>query len=87
MRVKCDSLGIECEDYSSDQVVENIDTLFTGVCEHLVDDQVIDNLYKDESVFLDEEEVEVYPNQFVMLISNSNDKKTALAKFKNYETS
>ena len=87
MRVKCDSLGIECEDYSSDQVVENIDTLFTGVCEHLVDDQVIDNLYKDESVFLEKEEVEVYPNQFVMLISNSNDKKTALAKFKNHETS
>jgi len=26
----------------------------------------------------------LYPNQFIMLISNSNDKKTALAKFENY---
>lgn len=86
MRVKCDSLGIECEDYSNDQVVENIDTLYAGVCDHLVDDQVIDNLYKDEDVYVDSEEVNLHPNQFVMMISNSNEKKTALAKFKNHET-
>ncbi len=86
MRVKCDSLGIECEDYSNDQVVEDIDTLYTGVCDHLVDDQIIDNLYKDEEVYVDSEEIALCPNQFVMMISNSNEKKTALAKFKNYET-
>ena len=34
---------------------------------------------------VDEEEIKVEPNQFVMLISNSNDKKTALVRFLNYE--
>lgn len=86
MRVKCDSLGIECEDYSNDQVVEDINTLYTGVSECLVDDQLIDSVYKDEKVYLDEEEHNLYANQFVMLISNSNDKKTALVKFINKET-
>ena len=86
MRVKCDSLEIECQDYSNDQVVEDIDTLYTGVTNYLVDEQIIDSVYKEEEVFLDKEEVSLMPNQFVMLISSSNDKKTALIRFKNYET-
>ena len=85
MRVKCDALGIECADYSSDQVIDDIDVLYTGIVEHLVDDQVIDSIYKDEQVYLDPEEIKVEPNQFVMLISNFNDKKTALVRFLSYE--
>ena len=85
MRVKCDSLGIKCEDYSNDQVVEDIDTLYTGVTEHLVDDQVIDSVYKDEQIYLDKDDVHLHPNQFVMLISSSSEKKTALVKFRSYE--
>ena len=86
MRVKCYSLGVPCQDYNDDQVVENIETLYTGLQEHLVDDQVIDLIYKGEEVFLEETEVSLVPNQFVMLISNSNEKKTALVKFRNYES-
>ncbi len=86
MRVKCDSLGIECEDYINDQVVENKDTLYTGFREHLVDDQIIDSIYKNEDIFLDKEDVSLLSNQFIMLISSSSEKKTALVKFKNYET-
>ena len=85
MRVKCDALSIDCEDYSNDQVVDDIEGLYTGLTEHLVDDQIIDSVYKDESVYLDEDEVKVEPNQFVMLISNSNDKKTALVRFGDYD--
>ena len=85
MRVKCDSLGIECEDYSNDNVVDDIEGLYTGLIEHLVDDQIIDSVYKDELMFLDEDEIKVEPNQFVMLISNSNEKKTALVRFVNYD--
>ena len=84
MRVKCDSLGIQCEDYLDDQVVENKDTLYTGLVEHLVDEQVIDSVYKGDKVFLEKDDIKLKPNQFVMLISNSNEKKTALVKFKSY---
>lgn len=82
MRVKCDALGLQSEDYYAEQVLESSEGLYSGRAEILVDEQVIDNFYSDEEVFLDEAE-NLYPNQFVMLISNSNDKKTALAKFKN----
>jgi PhoH-like ATPase len=82
MRVKCDALGLQSEDYHAEQVFQASEGLYSGRSEILVDEQVIDSFYNDEEIFLDDE-VKLYPNQFVMLISNSNDKKTALAKFKN----
>jgi PhoH-like ATPase len=86
MRVKCDALGLACEDYNVDQVVKTKEELYTGFTEHLVDDQIVDRFYAGEDVYIDEEtgEKKFYPNQFIMLISNSNQKKTALAKFENY---
>ncbi len=84
MRVKCDALGLECQDYDMEQVVEDVSGLYTGIINHLVDDQVIDNVYSDHPVYLDPEEVSASPNQFIMLISNSNEKKTALVRFSSY---
>ena len=84
MRVKCDALGILTEDYQVEQVVAKSDDLYSGICEILVDDQYIEDFYNDKPVFLEEKyEGLVFPNQFIMLISNSNVKKTALARFKN----
>lgn len=84
MRVKCDSLGILCEDYNAEQVVEDISGLYTGTVEHLVDDQIIDSVYNNEDIYLDEEEIKLGNNQFVMLISNFNEKKSALVRFLDY---
>ena len=86
MRVKCDALGLLTEDYQAEQVVENSEGLYTGRSEILVDEQIIDQFYAGEKIMLDSQEHILYPNQFVMLISNSNDKKTALARFINYNT-
>ena len=85
MRVKCDALGILTEDYQVEQVVATSDQLYSGMQEILVDDQVVDNFYEDKPVFL-ESISNLCPNQFVMLISNSSQKKTALARFINKET-
>ena len=74
MRVKCDSLDILCEDYNAEQVVEDISGLYTGTTEHLVDDQIIDSVYNDEEIYLDEQEIKLGNNQFVMLVSNFNEK-------------
>ena len=40
--------------------------------------------YSDEDVYLEKDEVKVLPNQFIMLVSNINEKKTALARFVDY---
>ena len=84
MRVKCDALGLLTEDYQAEQVVENSEGLYTGRSEMLVDEQVIDQFYAGEEIWIDPTEHTLFPNQFIMLISNSNDKKTALARFMNY---
>lgn len=83
MRVKCDALGLQSEDYYAEQVFESSKGLYSGRAEVLVDEQVIDSFYSGEDVYLEEKSKNLHPNQFVMLISNSNDKKTALARFKN----
>ena len=85
MRVKCDSLGLLTEDYHAEQVVENSDGLYTGRAEILVDEQEIDKFYSGDPVWLPDSK-DLFPNQFVMLISNSNEKKTALARFIDYKS-
>tara|TARA_R100000008_G_scaffold21543_1_gene11328 strand:+ start:7998 stop:9305 length:1308 start_codon:yes stop_codon:yes gene_type:complete len=86
MRVKCDSLGIPTEDYVPNKIISDTSELYTGFTKHLVDDQVIDHFYAGEEVFLEEDEINIFPNQMVMLVSNANDKKTALARFIDYDS-
>ena len=84
MRVKCDALGMITEDYQSNQVVTDTTHIYTGFLEHLVDEPVLDRFYKDEEIFIENDELELVPNQFVLLVSNQNEKKTALARFVGY---
>ena len=87
MRVICDSLGLMSEDYTENQIIKKDSDLYTGFTEMLVDDQTIDHFYDDEIILIDEEEhPRLYPNQFIMLVSSSNDKKTALSRFIDYKT-
>ena len=86
MRVKCDALGLPAEDYNVEQVVEQAEGLYTGMMTHLVDDEVLDEFYETGTLPVSKTDICSWPNQFVMLISNFNDKKTALGKFKNYNT-
>ena len=87
MRVKCDSIGLLCEDFVVNKVVKDTNQLYRGFKEHLVDDELIDQFYSGEPIILEEEKnIIFHPNEFIMLVSNSNDKKTALAKFYNHLT-
>jgi PhoH-like ATPase len=86
MRVICDSLGLQAEDYTSEEAVTSSDELYNGFVVQPVDDQIIDRYYAGEDVFIDEEDIQEpwYPNQYVMLVSNENEKKSALARFKSH---
>ncbi len=84
VRVKADALGMFAEDYTTNQIVEKAEEVYTGFSQHLVDDALIDRFYSGEKMFLEEKDIKLFPNQYVMLVSNANEKKTALAKFKNY---
>lgn len=87
MRVKCDALEIPCEDYAPHEIMESDEESYSGFVSHLVDDQIIDRYYEGEQIYLDEDEIRAYPNQYIMLISNQNEKKTALTRFTSYDHS
>jgi PhoH-like ATPase len=88
MRVICDSVGMPAEDYTSEKAVRSSDELYNGFVIQPVDEQVIDRYYEGEAIIIPEDETDElwHPNQYIMLVSNSNEKKSALAKFENYHT-
>ena len=88
LRIKCDAVGVSAEDYKPENVVKTSSELYTGFLEVLVDDQVIDRFYDGKKVFINDvpEGIRLYPNQLVMLVSSSNDKKTALTRFLNEQS-
>jgi len=83
MRVICDSIGMPSEEYESESVVTSSSELYTGFATRLVDDAIVDRFYDGEDVFLEREAEATgcYANQYIMLVSNANPKKTALGRF------
>ena len=87
MRVKCDSFGIEAHDYQPQQAVKSIDKLYDGSSELTVNDDLINEFFKENSeVYLPEQEVELYPNHYLVLRSDKDSQKSAICRFKDYET-
>ena len=86
MRVICDSIGVNAEDYVSEKAVISSDQLYEGFVVQAVDEQVIDRYYAGEDILITADETDSvwYPNQYVMMVSNSNEKKSALARFRNH---
>ena len=84
MRIKSDSIGLPSEDYIANQVVKNSGALYSGFKKYLVDEQVVDRFYNNDKIHAEKSEIKLNPNQLVMLVSNANEKKTALARFNCY---
>lgn len=84
LRVKCDSLNIRVEDYEANRAVRRTNELYSGTTERLVDDELIDQFYDGETIMLEKTDEVLHPNEFVMLRSSSDPKKTALSRFINY---
>ena len=79
MRVIADAVGLTSEDFQNNQVVDTSENIFTGYSTILVDDQDIDRFYEKQSVYI--ENKNLHTNQYLMLVSNANEKKTALARY------
>jgi len=88
MRVIADSLGLTAEDYETNSIVEDKDKVYEGFAEVLVDDEFIERFYDHEEMILEESMVKekLYPNQFLLLISSSNPKKSAICRFYDHKT-
>ena len=87
MRVIADSLGLLAEDYETNSVIENKDKVYEGYTEILVDDEFIERFYDGEDMFLEQSvtKQKLYVNQFLLLISSSNPKKSAICRFSEFK--
>ena len=86
MRVKCDSFGIPAFDYQPQKVIKSVDKLFDGTDEICVEDNLIDRFYAGEEILLPEQKNKLFPNQYLVLKSEADRKKTAICRFKDYST-
>ena len=83
LRVKCDFLGIPCEDYKKESVADNPDRLFSGTCFADVPSEVMQSYWEeigtgeaktDFNCIVDGyAEHKLSPNEFVILRQNSID--------------
>ncbi|MDF1579051.1 MAG: PhoH family protein [Desulfurivibrionaceae bacterium] len=78
-RLKADALGIEVMDFEKQKV--NFDELFAGNCQVKVPGAKVDEFYVNKKLTLDG--CLVVPNEFVLLIDESDEKHTALARSSN----
>jgi len=79
MRIKADTLGLTAEDYETDKI--DVDDLYTGIGELLVNSDVIDDLFQTKSIHIDDVDQasgQVFPNQALTLIDVTNPSHTAL---------
>ncbi len=74
LRIKADTLGLSAEDYETDKI--DIDELYSGLGEVLVDAEQLSTLFRNGSLEL---EGKFYPNQALTLIDVNNPAHTALA--------
>ena len=88
MRVLANSLNLLTEDFESEHVLDDGSKLYTGRHDLLIDDEIIDRFYQGEEIYLDKQQSKgLFANQFVKLISSSNEKKTALSRFSHEQES
>ncbi len=76
LRIKADTIGLKTEDYQNDKIP--VEELYTGSSEITVSGQEIDTFYEQGFLTL---ETELFANQGVTLIDESNPSHTALARF------
>jgi PhoH-like ATPase len=81
LRVKCDALGVKAEDYTSDSVIEDLDSLYTGHTTVTVESEDIDDIHDSGQTTVKNILRPLYPNEFVHLKSNTNEKHSALARY------
>ena len=80
VRIKCDALGVKCEDYLKMRVATEESDLYTGVENVTVTYDDIEAFYENKGIEARSINREFYPNQIVVLKCLDAEKTTAIAK-------
>lgn len=77
MRIKADAIGMRAEDFQNDKVP--VEELYSGTSELFVGKEAVDQFY--EQGFYADEELELFDNQGVTLVNETNPSHTALGRY------
>jgi PhoH-like ATPase len=77
-RIKADALGMEAKDYEKQRV--NFDELFSGYRNIEVPSKIIDDFFQNKNGPTAMPGFDFYPNEFIMLVDEANEKHTALSR-------
>ena len=78
LRVKCDALGIEAQDYLRDRVVKDRESMYTGCLTVEVDPAIIDKFFEDGHLPSEVGGEDLLPNQLIVLQSSDGTNKSAI---------
>jgi len=88
VRVVCDVLDVNCEDYLKHRVASDADTLYSGVQRIDVDQQLVDNFYATKSLEVPEsfkEKFQLFSNQFLVLKDQNSGQQSIITRFKSWD--
>lgn len=78
LRVKCDALGLEAQDYMRDRVVRDRESMYTGCLEVEVSPAAIDTFYSTGYLPAEVGGEELLPNQLIVLSADDGTNKSAI---------
>ena len=87
LRVKCDVLGIPCDDYLKHRVAQDKDLLYRGVRRAEVTQEVINTLYENKRIAIPPDHPDfknISPNEFVVMKADPSN-GSGIARLKNDE--
>ena len=77
VRIKADAVGLEAANYETDKI--NFEELYSGYMKFIVDEGTLRDF--EEKKFLTNEFGEIYPNQFVILCRDEEDRNGITARY------
>lgn len=90
VRIKCDSLGIKCEDYLKLRVATDAEHFYRGVAVIELEEHRIKQFYDENELSLTTDEIKdnlLYPNQIVVIKNTGQNGKTTKSALTKYVTS
>lgn len=74
VRLKCDSLGVKCEDYRKTKVVDNLQKMYRGVEVIEVEKDIVDLFYETQVLEIKNDKLintQLFPNQIIVIKATS----------------
>ena len=80
LAVRADVLGIKAQDFDSDKTVDSASDLYSGAASLTVEDELLESFYAGEDFYPESLGGDFFPNQYLTLVSASDQGKTALVR-------